>query len=144
MGKKVESYLSEDGKLFRTEREMVLHEIDVAVRKEFPALKIGLGQIALNADRLLEILQPLANLQTKNHPEVKPENHPATDHGELAGLCDCSAGFSGADDHAVSCPRFKPAYTPRWNACPPLAWEPKPPAERAVKDGSRLDLRRMR
>lgn len=69
MGNKVESYESEDGKLFRTEREMVLHEIDLAVRREFPALKIGLGQIALNADRLLEILLPLAGLQEKNHPE---------------------------------------------------------------------------
>lgn len=70
MGKKVESYESDDGKLFRTEREMVLHEIDITVRKEFPALKIGLGAISQNADRLLEILQPLAGLQPENHPEV--------------------------------------------------------------------------
>ena len=70
MGKKVESYESDDGKLFKTEREMVLHEIDMTVRKEFPALKIGLGAISQNADRLLEILQPLAACQPKNHPEV--------------------------------------------------------------------------
>jgi len=68
MGKKVESYESDDGKLFKTEREMVLHEIDMTVRKEFPALKIGLGAISHNADRLLEILQPLASCPPKNHP----------------------------------------------------------------------------
>lgn len=68
MGKKVESYQSDDGKLFLNERDMVLHEIDITVRKEFPALKIGLGAIAQNADRLLEILQPLAACPPKNHP----------------------------------------------------------------------------
>lgn len=70
MGKKVESYQSDDGKLFLNERDMVLHEIDITVRREFPALKIGLGAIAQNADRLLEILQPLAACPPKNHPEV--------------------------------------------------------------------------
>ncbi len=113
MGKKVESYESEDGKLFRTEREMVLHEIDLAVRREFPALKIGLGQIALNADRLLEILLPLAGLQEKNHPEAQPENHPEPVR---------SIATTRRSDGTVlplPCPQvsFDPSPAPRWDAC---------------------------
>lgn len=50
MGKKVESFQADDGRLFATERE------------------IGLGAISHNADRLLEILQPLASCPPKNHP----------------------------------------------------------------------------
>lgn len=109
MGKKVESYESEDGKLFRTEREMVLYEIDLAVRREFPALKIGLGQIALNADRLLEILLPLAGLQDKNHPEAQPENHPDNHALSRSGLmqCNCaSLGQTNPRHHHRSCPIY--------------------------------------
>lgn len=111
MGKKVESYQSDDGKLFATEREMVMHEIDITLRKEFPALKIGLGAISQNADRLLEILQPLASCPPKNHPaevaQTTLEPPVAVDHGELVGTCDCSAGMNGASDHAPTCPSFK-------------------------------------
>ena len=32
------------------------------------------------------------------------------DHGELAGLCDCSAGMSGSDDHSQTCPAFRPKF----------------------------------
>lgn len=119
MGKKVESYESEDGKLFRTEREMILHEIDLAVRKEFPALKIGLGQIALNADRLLEILLPLAALQEKNHPETQPENHPEPVRS-IATAC-----RSDGKVFPLPCPpvSFDPSPAPRWDACRPTMLE---------------------
>lgn len=83
MGKKVESFQADDGKLFATEREMVMHEIDITLRKEFPALKIGLGAISQNADRLLEILQPLASCPPKNHPEPDSETTPEPPVAEI-------------------------------------------------------------
>lgn len=42
------------------------------------------------------------------------------DHGELAGTCDCSAGYSGASDHARSCP----SYTPPVAETVPIPAEP--------------------
>jgi hypothetical protein len=76
MGTKVESYRADDGTLFATEREMVMHEIGVTLRKEFPALKIQLGAIVHSADRLLEILLPLAGCPPKNHPQSEAQTTP--------------------------------------------------------------------
>jgi hypothetical protein len=126
MGTKVESYRADDGTLFATEREMVMHEIGVTLRKEFPALKIQLGAIVHSADRLLEILLPLAGCPPKNHPQSEAqttlEPPVAVDHGELAGTCDCSAAMNGASDHHPSCPSYSPvtllpSNQPRWNSC---------------------------
>lgn len=127
MGTKVESYRADDGTLFATEREMVMHEISVTLRKEFPALKIQLGAIVHSADRLLEILLPLAGCPPKNHPQSEAqttlEPPVAVDHGELAGTCDCAAGMNGSPrHHHRTCPSYNPAIfrasdKPRLNVC---------------------------
>lgn len=73
MGKKVNSYQSDDGVLFPDERSMVLHEIEVALTEEFPRLRIQIGDIMASVDRISEIVSPLIVLRQKNHPEPQPK-----------------------------------------------------------------------
>lgn len=73
MGKKVESYQSDDGKLFKTEEAMLLHEAQIALTEEFPTLKINVPFIMENAERISALLELLASYYAKNHPAVVPE-----------------------------------------------------------------------
>lgn len=131
MGKKVESYESDDGRLFKTEREMVLHEIDITVRKEFPALKIGLGAISQNADRLLEILQPLAACPPKNHPEVPAQTTLGPPVAEEPD-CTCGVSMNTPRNHHRTCPVYRALFPtgrqiyeaskkPKLDVCRPVA-----------------------
>lgn len=88
MGKKVESYQSDDGKLFQTEEGMLRHEAETAIREEFPNLKMSLPLIMDNAKRISEIMEHLASYYRKNHPAL-----PA--HTTL-----------------------EPSAQPKWDACP--------------------------
>lgn len=73
MGKKVESFLSDDGQLFKNEYDMIRHEAWVALTEEFPELKIAMKPIMDRAERLAEILEPLATYCRINHPAEPPE-----------------------------------------------------------------------
>ena len=113
MGKKVESYLSDDGKLFTSERDMVLHEIEIALGEEFPELRVQMPLIMKSIDRITAIVQPLHILHMKNHPEAPEET--TRDWGELAGTCDCSASLSGnSGPHHPTCPSYKPVRLADW------------------------------
>jgi hypothetical protein len=119
MGKKVESYQSDDGKLFKTEEAMLLHEAQSALTEEFPTLKINVPFIMENAERISALLEPLASYYRKNHPAATPETTLSrTTAMQRAGLlvdpdsedddygCDCGALLSGnaGSDHLISCP----------------------------------------
>lgn len=73
MGIKVESWQSNDGKLFKGEEDMLRHEINVSLTEEFPNLKVCIPQLMLNVGRITEILEPLATYYRENHPETAPE-----------------------------------------------------------------------
>lgn len=61
MGKKVESFQSNDGVLFGSEYEMLRHEATTALVEEFPQLKMQIPFIMQNVDRIAEILQPIGS-----------------------------------------------------------------------------------
>ena len=111
MATKIESYQTTDGKFFPDEISAVRHEVLTDLLAKVPALKDRWTVIESNVETISRALQPLAAILPENHPEAPAENHPeppvAVDHGELAGLCDCSAGMNGADDHAISCPAHR-------------------------------------
>lgn len=105
MGKKVESYQSDDGKLFPTEEAMLLHEANIALSEEFPALKMSVPVIMTNAKRISALLEPLASFYAKNHPEpsaqttLEPEDTP----------CDCAALMAGnGGPHHPTCSSLAP------------------------------------
>lgn len=115
MATKVESYQSNDGKLFPSELEAVRHEVLTALLKAVPDIKDRWPLISGNVDAIALALQPLATL-IEGMPVSVEENHPeppvaettlTPDHGELAGLCDCSAGMNGSADHAILCPAHR-------------------------------------
>lgn len=154
---KVESYQSEDGKFHATEIEAVRHEVLNALWLAVPMLRDRKMIVEEHIDKIAELLQPLAAIVPKNHPEesgkttlsstgclavqhsdqmlcavcnltwdtndsARPACRVPQDHGELAGLCDCSAGMNGADSHHPSCPawqpkRIAPSKKPRFAKC---------------------------
>lgn len=70
---KVESYRSVDGKFHATEIEAVRHEVLTALWLAVPELRDRKQLVENNIDRISEILQPLAGLQPKNHPQLPLE-----------------------------------------------------------------------
>lgn len=115
MGKKVESYQSNDGKLFGNERDMLLHEAEIALTEEFPQLRVSIPVIMKNANRIAEIMaaigshtpEPEGTHTIVQTTRAEDGSHYISGWDELAGTCDCSAGMNGASDHAPSCPSFK-------------------------------------
>lgn len=79
---KVEAYQSTDGKFYATEIEAVRHEVMTALWKAVPELGDRRMLVENNLDTLAEILQPLAAILPKNHPEVvgKTTLEAAEDH----------------------------------------------------------------
>lgn len=136
MGKMIQSYQSDDGQIFATELEMLAHEAKIALTEEFPQLKVSIPAIMQHSERISTILEPLAAYYRRNHPETaEPETtlehtvfgasgkpkwdtcqpvpgvyeniQVPADHGELAGLCDCSAGMNGDTRHSLDCPAYR-------------------------------------
>lgn len=120
MGKKVESYQSDDGKLFPTEEAMLLHEANIALSEEFPALKMSVPVIMTNAKRISALLEPLASFYAKNHPEPAAQTTlNRTTAMQRAGLlvdpdredtpCDCAALMAGnGGPHHPTCSSLAP------------------------------------
>lgn len=79
---KVESYQSADGKFHATEIDAVRHEVLNALWLAVPELRDRKMLVENNIDRISEILQPLAAILPKNHPEVvgKTTLEAAEDH----------------------------------------------------------------
>lgn len=77
MGKQVESWQSDDGKLFSSQEDMVRHEITVALTEEFPQLKVQIPFIMAKADRFAKIMAKMAPFIKKDHPSGpgKPPAH---------------------------------------------------------------------
>lgn len=118
MGKKVESYQSDDGKLFPTEEAMLLHEANIALSEEFPALKMSVPVIMTNAKRISALLEPLASYYAKNHPEPAEKTtleHRLADGTRLPDVevedtpCDCAALMAGnGGPHHPTCSSLAP------------------------------------
>lgn len=107
---KVESYQSADGKFHATEIAAVRHEVLTALWQAVPELKDRKLLIENNIDRISEILQPLAALQPKNHPDPSAET---TLEPEDRGGCDCSANMAGnGGEHHPTCPLFRGRLLP--------------------------------
>lgn len=113
MAMKVESYKSNSGKLFLTEEAAVRHDAIEMLIEAVPELALIRPKIEANLNAIAAATAQVHTLRSKNHPEVRLETTlkppVAVDHGELAGTCDCSAGMSGASDHARSCPSYREA-----------------------------------
>lgn len=97
MGKKVESYAADDGKLFPTEREMTVYEMEQAIKKDFPELRGSIQYIVAHADKLAKIFQPLLALQPKDHPTLRANTtrtHLVCDRGKciICRRARCSKG----------------------------------------------------
>lgn len=106
MGKQVESWQSDDGKLFSSQEDMVRHEITVALTEEFPQLKVQIPFIMAKADRFAKIMAKMAPFIKKDHPSG-PGKPPS--EAEDRGGCDCSALLSGnSGPHAPTCPMHRP------------------------------------
>ncbi len=132
MGKKVESYQSDDGKLFKTEEAMLLHEAQIALTEGFPTLKINVPFIMENAERISALLEPLASYYRKNHPEpsaqttlkpgtlVEGRMYPLTGEVKVDRItpptkgpedtpCDCAALMAGnGGPHHPTCSSLAP------------------------------------
>lgn len=117
---KVESYQSADGKFHATEIDAVRHEVLNALWLAVPELRDRKMLVENNIDRISEILQPLAALQPKNHPDPSGET---TLEPEDRGGCDCSATMAGnGGPHHPTCPMWRPTTLrpsdkPRLAAC---------------------------
>lgn len=107
MVEKVPAFRANSGKLFLSEEAAVRSEAIERLCEIIPEFALIRPRIESNLDAISQATASLVSFKAKNHPEPAPENHPA-DHGELAGLCDCSAGMNGASDHHPSCPAWKP------------------------------------
>lgn len=130
MGKMIESWQSDDGKLFTSERDMVEHEALVALFELVPLLKDREAAIRSNINVLARVLKPLGDLQLAERDELTPatdESKPSpavprrcslpecgallADNGENQtveddGGCDCGAllAGNGGAKHLISCP----------------------------------------
>lgn len=127
MGKKVESYLSDDGKLFTSERDMVLHEIEIALGEDFPELRVQMPLIMKSIDRITAIVQPLHILHMKNHPEPAPET-------TLRPEPPCFARQSADRMTCRRCNLVWDTNDPAPPACKPIA-APVARRIRAIEDG---------
>lgn len=77
-----------------------LQEVEfTTVRARCTAVQMSDSMVCENCNLTWDVNDPFP-------PACKPV---AVDHGELAGTCDCSAGMSGASDHARSCPSHRVA-----------------------------------
>lgn len=109
MVEKVERYKTHDGREFLTQEAALRHEAIEAMIAEVPELMLIRTKLESSMNRISFAVEPLARFLAKTTPEAPAQTtlepcHPDYDHAEQSGLCDCSAGMSGASDHHVSCP----------------------------------------
>lgn len=127
MVKKVESFVSHDGKIFLNEEAAVRHECLQRLCEIIPEFQMVRPRIEAQLDAVASAMGPMVAYRARvpsKGPIVDPSActcqrypthcandcplHGLEDHGELAGTCDCSAGMNGASDHARSCPSYRP------------------------------------
>lgn len=106
MVKKVESFTTYDGKVFLSEEAAVRHESLQRLCEIIPEFQMVRPRIEEQLDAVASAMGPMVAFRARV-PSKPPIGDPI-DHGELAGTCDCSAGMSGAPDHAPSCPSYRP------------------------------------
>lgn len=126
MGKKVESFLSDDGVLFTDEYAMLKHEATIAITQEFPELKISMGTIMPKAERLAEILEPLATYCRINHPrdpepettlEVVRAQCKAVQYSDMMECKDCDQRWDTNDSFPPPCKPPVAVEKPACNGC---------------------------
>ena len=141
MGKKVESFQSNDGVLFGSEYEMLVHEATTSLVEEFPQLKMQIPFIMQNVDRIAAILHSIGSHTLPpegSHTIVQSTRAEDGSHyisgwseQEDRGGCDCSAGLAGnGGPHDPSCPMFRAEVRCRYahppgTRCPACASVPK-------------------
>ncbi|MBP53134.1 MAG: hypothetical protein CMG88_03640 [Marinobacter sp.] len=135
MVKKVESFTTYDGKVFLSEEAAVRHESLQRLCEIIPEFQMVRPRIEEQLDAVASAMGPMVAFRARvpskpvvsgslrpvsecphyvvcPRPECDEAGYcqaaPAADHGELAGTCDCSAGMNGADDHAPTCPSYRP------------------------------------
>lgn len=119
MVKKVESFISHDGKIFLNEEAAVRHECLQRLCEIIPEFQMVRPRIEAQLDAVATAMGPMVAYRARvpsKGPIVDPS---VADHGELAGTCDCSAGMNGASDHARSCPSYRPVAVRCQYAHPP-------------------------
>lgn len=105
---KIEGYKAHDGKIFLSEEAAVRHESLERLCQLIPEFQMIRPRLVEQLDAVATAMGPMLDFR-RRVPSPGPIVDPsAEDHGELAGTCDCSAGMSGAPDHARSCPSYRP------------------------------------
>lgn len=108
MVEKITSFKSKQGRLFLSEEAAVRSEVLENLCEIIPEFQMIRPRLEAQLDAVATAVGPMLDFRRRvpsKGPIVDPS---AVDHGELAGTCDCSAGMSGASDHARSCPSYRP------------------------------------
>lgn len=114
MPQKVETYQSNDGKLFAIEADAVKHEALVALFEMVPDLKDRINVVEKHVGNMADALYELAVYRRSEKMLAKHSSlldGPADDNEDPGG-CDCAAAMAGnGPPHHPTCPMHREALS---------------------------------